>query len=646
MQPYKLPLSFDPIQLTKELEQFNSTEWHSTANESAIILSSVGGTINWDFAISGSLKPTIFLERCSYVKQILNSLAIPVSRCRFTKFTIEQLNYNYHQFRHIIIYLPVLTKSTLSYKDNNIKMVPGEAWIFANKKPYHIDPNNSLLAIEIPRVSQYNTLPHKNISYLTNYSESVNLTTYQFEILRPSEIQQLTTTILAEVKTTQIPAFENLVQTIEAFNKQWQVEFVKFGHNSIGELAYQDLISYFSKQIIPKVRKWLSPQGNGNYAINIISSMLLTTPPQPKRLSRNLLTKKRLQVKPTVHLDVAYKSLAKEPNRNLQPNQTDVLKACSSSANLQAIQLNTKLETDEIITIVQKLLTLRLLTEDFQCPKFDQPIFIVSAPRAGSTLLFNTLSLFSDLWTIGEESHELIESIPTLHPSYRNFDSNCLTVTEATADIAITLQQRFVRELQNRDGNSYLNFPIHQRPNKIRFMEKTPKNALRIPFLKTVFPEAIFIYLYRDPKENINSMMEFWRSRRFIAYQPLPGWPYSNWSFLLTPGWKKLMGNSIAEIAAYQWQTANSYIENNLQKLPKSDWCFINYADLIGKPKETIYKISKFAKLNWDSQIEQTLSNPLPISPMTLSAPSPDKWLKHAAEINGAIAKFNLNKDY
>ncbi len=638
MQPYKLPLSFDPIQLTRELEQFNEIEWNSTSNKSAIILTSVGGTINWDFAISGSLKSTIFLERCSYVKQILNSLDIPISRCRFTKFTVEQLNY--HWFRHVIIYVPIITKCTLSHRDNNIQMLPGEAWIFDNNQPYNIDVNNSLLAIEIPRNSQYNTLLNKNISHLENYSESVNLTSYQFEILRPSEIQQLTTAILDEVKITKIPTFDILVTVIEDFNKQWQKVFIKFGHNSNGELAYQDLIAYFNKQIILKVRKWLLPQGNGIYAINIISSMLWMSPPQPKRLSRNLLTKKRLQVKPAVHKDVVYRSLKQELNRNLRPNQIDILAACDSLVNLQEIQLITRLKSDEIITIVQKLLAMRLLTEEFQCPKFNQPIFIVSAPRAGSTLLFNTLSLFSDLWTIGEESHELIESIPTLHPSYRNFDSNCLSATEATTKISMILQQRFIRELQNRDGNSYLNFPVKQRPNKIRFMEKTPKNALRIPFLKAVFPQAIFIYLYRDPKENINSMMEFWRSRRFIAYQPLPDWPYSNWSFLLIPGWRKLAGCSIAEIAAYQWQTANNYIKNDLQKLPESDWCFINYADLIGKPKETIYKISKFAKLNWDSQIEQTLSNPLPISPMTLSAPSPDKWLKHAEEINEAIVKL------
>ena len=41
-------------------------------------------------------------------------------------------------------------------------------------------------------------------------------------------------------------------------------------------------------------------------------------------------------------------------------------------------------------------------------------------------------------------------------------------------------------------------------------LEKTPKNALRLPFLARVFPEARFIYLHRDPRRVLASMMEAW----------------------------------------------------------------------------------------------------------------------------------------
>ena len=33
-------------------------------------------------------------------------------------------------------------------------------------------------------------------------------------------------------------------------------------------------------------------------------------------------------------------------------------------------------------------------------------------------------------------------------------------------------------------------------------LEKTPKNSLRVPFLNAVFPQALFVYLYREPRES------------------------------------------------------------------------------------------------------------------------------------------------
>ncbi len=212
-----------------------------------------------------------------------------------------------------------------------------------------------------------------------------------------------------------------------------------------------------------------------------------------------------------------------------------------------------------------------------------------------------------------------------------------MTEVDALPHISAVLQKRFVQELQDRDGRAYLDLPIKQRPDKIRFMEKTPKNALRIPFLKSVFPDALFIYLYRDPRENISSMMEGWRSRRFIAYRNLPGWPFKEWSFLLPPGWSSLQNCSLVEIAAYQWKAANSYILDDLKTLPKFSWHLVRYSDLISKPKQTISQIRHFAMLQWDQRVEQVVSQSLPISQMTLSTPSPDKWRKNEMEIAAVL---------
>ncbi len=280
------------------------------------------------------------------------------------------------------------------------------------------------------------------------------------------------------------------------------------------------------------------------------------------------------------------------------------------------------------------------LPDKAQCPQFEKPIFIISAPRAGSTMLFETLSQFPNLWTIGEESHELIEDIPPLHPEAQDFSSNRLTGLQATQDIVDLLKRRFVRQLRNRDGIDYLK--AGQPPARVRFLEKTPKNALRIPFLKAAFPDALFIYLYRDPLENISSLVEGWRSLRFIAYRNLPNWTHRQWSFFLPDGWQRLHSEPLATIAAYQWQQCNDTIAHDLKNIPANDWCRVSYADLVAHPQQTFMQIAHFAELDKDNDIQALLSKTLPVSRLTLSSPAANKWRKYEAELQGVMSAIKV----
>jgi hypothetical protein len=274
----------------------------------------------------------------------------------------------------------------------------------------------------------------------------------------------------------------------------------------------------------------------------------------------------------------------------------------------------------------------------FQPPRLAQPLIIVSAPRAGSTLLFETLAHFTDLWTIGEESHEIIEGIPALHPVARGYSSNRLIETDASPEIKTLLYDRFARQLQDCQNRPLIELPVTEQPSEVRLLEKTPKNALRIPFLRALFPDARFIFLYRDPAENISSIVDGWQSKRFIAYHALPGWSGA-WSFLLIPGWETLVDRPLVEIAAHQWRVANETILVDLASLPREAWLFIRYADLVAPraPKPTIAAIAQFADLTWDESVEQIVSRALPLSRMTLSAPAPDKWRKHSAELESVM---------
>lgn len=355
---------------------------------------------------------------------------------------------------------------------------------------------------------------------------------------------------------------------------------------------------------------------------------------KPRSLNRQLLGRIKLGVKPKLQWDASYQVV--DNSHNNFPKNSQVLEFFRTPSTPEEVWHRLPLElqnSEDFANTLKKSIALKLLKEDFQLPEFEQPIFIISAPRAGSTLLFETLSQFPNLWTIGRESHDIMEGIPELHPAFRNYSSNRLTEADALPHINSALRDRFVRELRDRSKTAYLNLPVKQRPQKIRFLEKTPKNALRVPFLRAVFPDALFIFLYREPKGNISSMIEGWQTKRFMAYAQPPGWQKKNWSFLLIPGWQSLQNCSIAEITAHQWKIANSCIWDDLQSLPSSSWCLLRYQDVIEEPKKVIREISKFAELSWDAQIEEKLSQSLPNSAETLSQPSPNKWRQNEKEI-------------
>jgi LPS sulfotransferase NodH len=261
--------------------------------------------------------------------------------------------------------------------------------------------------------------------------------------------------------------------------------------------------------------------------------------------------------------------------------------------------------------------------------QFDRPIIILSAPRSGSTLLFEVLSKSQSIWTIGGESHALIETIPKLNIAYRQFSSNALTEQDIDDELRQQLLLRFSDALQDNHGNK----PDSIDTTNIRFLEKTPKNSLRVDFFNSLFPDALFIYLVREPKENISSIMQAWRSNKFVTYPNLPGWDKRNWSLLLPEKWQQLNRQPLQSIAAFQWQAANEAIMDSLQKIDSNRWCMVSYDQLIADPAKTVKQLCQFTDTDFDPALAQLCSKPLAHSRYTISTPKPNKWLENYHDI-------------
>lgn len=266
---------------------------------------------------------------------------------------------------------------------------------------------------------------------------------------------------------------------------------------------------------------------------------------------------------------------------------------------------------------------------------FDRPVFIVSPPRSGSTLLFETLAGAPGVYTIGDESHQLIEGVAGLAPSQRGYESNRLLAADASAEIAAALRDRFQAGLRDRESRA------PQGPGGIRMLEKTPKNALRIPFLSAVFPDARFIYLHRDPRQVLGSMIDGWQSGRFVMYPNLPEWQGLPWSFLLTPNWRELSGQALGEVVAQQWDSATRILLDDFEALPAERRIAIDHGSFLADPQAGIERLCAWAGYGWD----RALGRQLPYSRYTTTAPDPEKWRRHADEIVPRLSRLQATVD-
>jgi len=266
-----------------------------------------------------------------------------------------------------------------------------------------------------------------------------------------------------------------------------------------------------------------------------------------------------------------------------------------------------------------------------------EPVIIVSAPRSGSNLLFELMSKIPGFWNIGGESHAIFGTFPHLRAENAAVDSGSLRKSHADAATCRRMRACFLFLAKDHRGIPYLRLAPAERPRGIRLLEKTPRNALNIPFLLEVFPEARFVFLHRDARENVASIIEAWKvglqGDRFVTFRDLPGWDRPAWCFLLPPGWRSLIGKPLAEIAAFQWSSSNNIILDHLADLPAARWHPVSYAHLVAAPMETLISLSRFAGL---SVTEAELpAGPLRLSRTTLKPPDPQKWKQHEQNLRG-----------
>jgi hypothetical protein len=588
----KLPFTFDHARLAEEALQFDETEWRPhpqqfEGNSSLALVSTHGGE-NDDF--SGPMKPTPRLASMPYLRQVMGSFNSVVGRSRLMRLApgasvLRHVDGNYFWRHHLRIHVPIITDSDVTFycDSEEVNMAAGESWTFDNWLPHWVENRSERSRIHL---------------------------------------------VIDTVGTA------DLWKMIDG--REYVPRHVEFAPQDATDLCFENfpgLPVMPPAELRADLQQLLDDVADGNDAGSALKRRLWARTTD----FLNDWHSHWMAHGPTPDGFPGYKSLLEGFSRDIGLLPNDLLVTSNQEPFKRAVTytLDASLAADKFPEATGNSETAE--TPLARGPRFDRPVFIVAAPRSGSTLLFETLALNRELWSVGDESHKHFESIAPLRPSSRNF-SNRLTADMATKDIVATLMDFFIADLVNSDGKPLNQLPTLARPAEVRLLEKTPKNALRIPFIVRAFPDARFIFLFRDAKQNISSLLDSWRSRRFVTYPGLPGWPAEMpWSHLLIPGWEQLRHRSLAEIVTQQWLVTNQIILDDLAQLPQEQWCAVEYDSFLTNTAKELGHLCRFSHVIFGPRMREVASRPLRPSKYTLTQPHPDKWKKNAMELEAIL---------
>lgn len=287
------------------------------------------------------------------------------------------------------------------------------------------------------------------------------------------------------------------------------------------------------------------------------------------------------------------------------------------------------------------------------------PLVLLGAPRSGTTMLFNALSSHPDLWSLYRESGSLIERYfpVAMQPGM----SDVVTAQDVSDDAVTSLRRQIADSVGNMGGrhltlsngaSAFLRTPAGRRvmqlpvisrarlsalysrvgrqrkPDVVRIVEKTPENCFRVQLLNRLFPDALFIFITRDPRPSIASIYTGWtRSTEFRRFRFPPWFELSDfdsgwWSFGLIPEWEHLNGVPLIEVCARQWLLYNQHCRRDLAG-EGARVLTVPYEATVSDPASVLRRLAEWAGL--DPEPFGRFDTSLPVV-NTFTRPQEEKW--------------------
>lgn len=140
----------------------------------------------------------------------------------------------------------------------------------------------------------------------------------------------------------------------------------------------------------------------------------------------------------------------------------------------------------------------------------DKLIFLISAPRSGSTLAQHILASHSQVYTAPEPWFLLNLAYHRRHDDQRTAEYNDRYAGQAVDDLLRSnplAERAYLEGVRNLVRQTY--GALHNPENKTHFLDKTTRYYLILPYLFSLFPEAKYVFLLRNPLAIASSILSY-----------------------------------------------------------------------------------------------------------------------------------------
>lgn len=224
------------------------------------------------------------------------------------------------------------------------------------------------------------------------------------------------------------------------------------------------------------------------------------------------------------------------------------------------------------------------------------PVFILGCGRSGTTILGNTL------W-----HHEQLLYLNEPRRIWFNDPKTDIWGSDAASSNG---QLRLIADdnIPTLTDKIRLDFSTELKLNKQhQLVEKLPINSFRIPYLKSIFPDARFIHMIRNGVEVSRSIATLyaktgqWFGKDGYKWNLLAEYAASRQEENLV---KLCADNSVLK-GALEWYLSVSTIGQDLKHLPDESYIEVRYEDLLSDPLDVCQSLETFIGLDYSEQMHE-----------------------------------------